>query len=314
MYVQIKSIKNLTPNIRSFELIAEDEGDLPTFTAGSHIDVILGNGLIRQYSIANCSSERDHYIIGVLEDENSRGGSSYIHQQFEVGHRIEISEPRNLFPIHQNTQKALLFAGGIGVTPILSMAYHLKRNNIPFELYYFVRSEEAIAFKEIFKSEFAEHIHFHIENDAQTQVDVNQILNNPEVDKHLYICGPNGFMDFIFTAADQHHWQKDHLHKEYFAAEVIDCDENTEFSVQIASTGQLIPIAADETITDVLDKNGIHIAVSCEQGICGTCLTNILEGEPEHRDMFLTDEEHASNQIFTPCCSRAKTKILVLDL
>nr|WP_174505255.1 PDR/VanB family oxidoreductase [Acinetobacter sp. Marseille-Q1620] len=315
MYVQIKSIKDLTPNIRSFELITEDGRDLPSFTAGSHIDIVLGNGLIRQYSIANCCSEKNHYIIGVLEDDHSRGGSSFIHQQFKVGDRIEISEPRNLFPVHQNTNKALLFAGGIGITPILSMAHTLKRENIPFEFYYFVRNENAIAFKDILESKFSEEIHFHIEDDPQNQLDVNKILSKFESSKHLYVCGPNGFMDFIFTTAEKHHWQKDHLHKEHFTADPTASDEeNTEFSVKIASTGELIPIAVNQSITEALEKCGIEIAVSCEQGICGTCLTNILEGEPEHRDMFLTDEEHASNKIFTPCCSRSKTKILVLDL
>ncbi|SPL72180.1 PDR/VanB family oxidoreductase [Acinetobacter stercoris] len=315
MYVQIKSIKDLTPNIRSFELITEDGRDLPSFTAGSHIDIVLGNGLIRQYSIANCCSEKNHYIIGVLEDDHSRGGSSFIHQQFKVGDRIEISEPRNLFPVHQNTNKALLFAGGIGITPILSMAHTLKRENIPFEFYYFVRNENAIAFKDILESKFSEEIHFHIEDDPQNQLDVNKILSKFESSKHLYVCGPNGFMDFIFTMAEKHHWQKDHLHKEHFTADSAASDEeNTEFSVKIASTGELIPIAVNQSITEALEKCGIEIAVSCEQGICGTCLTNILEGEPEHRDMFLTDEEHASNKIFTPCCSRSKTKILVLDL
>lgn len=315
MYVQIKSIQDLTPNIRSFELITEDGNDLPSFTPGSHIDVILENGLIRQYSIANCSSEKNRYIIGVLKDENSRGGSSHIHQYLKVGDRIEISEPRNLFPVHQNTNKAILLAGGIGITPILSMAHSLKRENIPFEFYYFVRNSNAIAFKDILESKFSEEIHFHIEDDYENQQDINKILSEPRENKHLYVCGPNGFMDFIFISAENHHWQKDHLHKEHFVANpVVTSEENIEFSIRIASTGELIPVAAEETITDVLEKNGIEIAISCEQGICGTCLTNVLEGEPDHRDMFLTDEERASNKIFTPCCSRSKTRILVLDL
>ena len=315
MFVQIKSIQDLTANIRSFELITEDGQDLPSFTAGSHIDVVLENGLTRQYSIANCSSEKDRYIIGVLEDGQSRGGSSYIHQQFKVGDRIEISEPRNLFPVHQNTNKAVLFAGGIGITPILSMAHTLKRENIPFEFYYFIRNENVIAFKDVLQTKFSGEIHFHIEDDAMNHLDVNQILSEPLANKHLYVCGPNGFMDYIFKTAEQNHWQKDHLHKEHFAAEsVIGNDENTKFSIKIASTGELIPISAEESITDVLEKCGVNIAVSCEQGICGTCLTNVLEGEPDHRDMFLTDEERASNKIFTPCCSRSKTKVLVLDL
>lgn len=315
MFVQIKTIHDLTPNIRSFELVAESGETLPAFTAGSHIDVILGNGLIRQYSISNCSLESDSYVIGVLKDQNSRGGSSFIHQSFKAGDRIQISEPRNLFPVDPNTKKALLFAGGIGITPILSIAHSLKRANIPFEFYYFVRNENAIAFREILESKFADEIHFHIEGDSKYQLNTAQLLSQPKEGQHLYVCGPNGFMDFVLDSAEATHWSKDHLHKEYFAAEpMVDSSENDEFSVKVVSTGQLIPIAADETVTSALEKCGIVIDVSCEQGICGTCLTNVLEGVPDHRDMILTDEERDSNKIFTPCCSRSKTKILVLDL
>ncbi|HGY4638698.1 TPA: 2Fe-2S iron-sulfur cluster-binding protein [Acinetobacter baumannii] len=315
MFVQIKSIQDLTSNIRSYELVDQEGDDLPAFSAGSHIDVVLSNGLIRQYSIANCYLDKKRYLIGVLKDENSRGGSSYIHDNFKEGDVIEINEPRNLFPVHENTNKAVLFAGGIGITPILSMAYFLKKKNIPFNFYYFVRNNESIAFKDILQNEFSEQIHFHIENDPQQHLDVNKILNQAEENKHLYVCGPNGFMDFIFNLATQNNWKYELLHKEYFSADpLIDIEDNTEFSIKIASTGQLISVSADESVADALDKNGISVALSCEQGICGSCLTNVLEGEPEHRDMFLTDEEHASNKLFTPCCSRSKTKILVLDL
>lgn len=315
MFVQIKSIQDLTSNIRSYELVDQEGDDLPAFSAGSHIDVVLSNGLIRQYSIANCYSDKKRYLIGVLKDENSRGGSSYIHDNFKEGDVIEINEPRNLFPVHENTNEAVLFAGGIGITPILSMAYFLKKKNIPFNFYYFVRNNESIAFKDILQNEFSEQVHFHIENDPQQHLDVNKILNQAEENKHLYVCGPNGFMDFIFNLATQNNWKYELLHKEYFSADpLIDTEDNTEFSIKIASTGQLISVSADESVADALDKNGISVALSCEQGICGSCLTNVLEGEPEHRDMFLTDEEHASNKLFTPCCSRSKTKILVLDL
>lgn len=313
MYVQIKSISDLTPSIRSYELVAEEGGELPMFTAGSHIDVILENGLTRQYSLSNCDSERHHYVIGVLNDLHSRGGSSFIHDQLKIGDRVHISEPRNLFPIHQNTNQAILFAGGIGITPILSMAYNLKRRRVPFKLYYFVKDEPSIAFREILKKYFSEEIHFHIDSDSNQHIDIGDVLGKPALNQQLYVCGPNGFMDFIFKTAEKYQWSNDHLHKEHFSANSIDyC--NSDFSIKIASTGQLIEIAVDESVTEALEKNGFSIPVSCEQGICGTCLTNVIEGEPDHRDMLLTDEERASNKVFTPCCSRSKSKILVLDL
>lgn len=313
MYVQIKSIQELTPSIRSFELTAEDGSNLPEFTAGSHIDIVLDNGLIRQYSIANCNQERHRYVIGVLNDLNSRGGSSYIHNQLKVGDRVNISEPKNLFPIHKNTNEALLFAGGIGITPILSMAYYLKRKKIPFKLYYFIRDQYSIAFKDVFENYFSKEIHFHIEDNVNQHIDINKVLENPSLNKHLYVCGPNGFMNLIFETAEKYQWENNHLHKEHFVANVP-IENNSDFMLKIVSTGELIPVIANESITDVLEKHGFSIPVSCEQGICGTCLTNVIEGEPEHRDMFLTDEERASNKVFTPCCSRAKSKILVLDL
>lgn len=313
MYVQIKSIHDLTPSIRSYELVAEDGCELPMFTAGSHIEIILENGLTRQYSLSNCDSERNHYVIGVLNDLHSRGGSSFIHDQLKIGDRVHISEPRNLFPIHQNTNQAILFAGGIGITPILSMAYNLKRRNISFKLYYFVKDELSIAFREILNKDFSEEIHFHIDGDSNQHINIDAVLSTPLLNEHLYVCGPNGFMDFIFKTAEKYQWLSDHLHKEHFSAN-IDESDNTDFSIKIASTGQLIAIAADESVTEALEKNGFSIPVSCEQGICGTCLTNVLEGESEHRDMLLTDEERASNKLFTPCCSRSKSKILVLDL
>ena len=313
MYVQIKSISDLTPSIRSYELVAEEGAELPMFTAGSHIDVILENGLTRQYSLSNCDSERHHYVIGVLNDLHSRGGSSFIHDQLKIGDRVHISEPRNLFPIHQNTNQAILFAGGVGITPILSMAYNLKRRGVPFKLYYFVKDEPSIAFREILNQYFSEEIHFHIDSDSNQHIDIDDVLRKPALNQHLYVCGPNGFMDFIFKTAEKYQWSNDHLHKEHFSANSIDyC--NSDFSVKIASTGQLIEIAVDESVTEALEKNGFSIPVSCEQGICGTCLTNVIEGEPDHRDMLLTDEERASNKVFTPCCSRSKSKILVLDL
>ena len=314
MDVIIQNILPLTPQILGFELIQKDGSALPAFTAGSHVDVFLENGLIRQYSLANCSSETHRYLIGVLQDEHSRGGSSFIHANFKVGDTLKISEPRNLFPIQAATQKAKLFAGGIGITPIYAMAHELKAKNIPFELHYFARSSTALAFADQLQQQFDGQVFFHVDDAPESKADMQQILAEPAEAHHLYVCGPNGFMDFIIQSAEKNAWYSAQIHKEHFVAVAQDTTDDGEFSIEIKSTGQRIAVAADQTAVQALEDSGFCIPVSCEQGICGTCLTNVLEGEPEHRDMFLTEEEQAMNNQFTPCCSRSKTKVLVLDL
>ena len=314
MDVIIQNILPLTSQILGFELIQKDGYALPAFTAGSHVDVFLENGLIRQYSLANCSSETHRYLIGVLQDEHSRGGSSFIHANFKVGDTLKISEPRNLFPIQAATQKAKLFAGGIGITPIYAMAHELKAKNIPFELHYFARSSTALAFAEQLQQQFDGQVFFHVDDAPESKADMQQILAKPAESHHLYVCGPNGFMDFIIQSAEKNAWHSTQIHKEHFVVVAQDATDNGEFSIEIKSTGQRIAVAADQTAVQALEDSGFCIPVSCEQGICGTCLTNVLEGEPEHRDMFLTEEEQAMNNQFTPCCSRSKTKVLVLDL
>lgn len=314
MDVIINKIMQLTPQILGFELVAKDANNLPSFTAGSHIDLYLDNGLIRQYSLANNSHETHRYIIAVLKDENSRGGSDYIHSHLKVGNRVKISEPRNLFPLHQHTQKAKLFAGGIGITPIYAMAQALKDQNIPFELHYFARSHTALAFSVQLQQQFKDHVFFHLDDVPASQANLQHILSEPDESHHLYVCGPNGFIDYIIQAAQQNAWHAAQIHKEHFVAITQDTQLDDEFTVEIKSTGQRIVVAADQSVVQALEQHSYYITVSCEQGICGTCLTHVLEGEPDHRDLFLSDEEHAMNHQFTPCCSRSKSTVLVLDL
>ncbi|MEN8281501.1 PDR/VanB family oxidoreductase [Acinetobacter gerneri] len=314
MDVIIRNITQHCDNISAYELVHQDGLELAKFSAGAHIDVKLANGLIRQYSIANCSSEQNRYVIGVLKDENSRGGSHYIHENFKIGDHIEISEPRNLFPIHPETQKAILFAGGIGITPIYAMAQELLAQDIEFELHYFARSQNALAFKNDLDAKFKNQLHFHLDEQTESKADMQDILKNPHNNTHLYVCGPNGFMNYVIQSAVESQWYSAQIHQEHFVAEQIDSSEDKAFSIEIKSTGQKIRVEANQTALSALETNGISIPVSCEQGICGTCLTSVLSGEPDHRDLFLTEEEQAENKLFAPCCSRSKSEILVLDL
>lgn len=310
--VQIKSISREARDVLCLELVAADGSELPQFEAGSHIDVHLPNGLIRQYSLCNAPHERDRYLVGVLLDPKSRGGSKAVHELLE-GSAINIGEPRNLFPLVESKGRSLLFAGGIGITPILCMAESLQKSGANFELHYCSRSREQAAFVgRIQSSPFASNANFHW--DDEKSADIARLLNSPQAEDHLYVCGPSGFMEFVLKTAESQGWAKGQLHREYFSAEPKSGAENGSFEVQIASTGQVVTVGSKISVAEALFAIGVDIPLSCEQGICGTCVTRILEGVPEHRDMYLTEDEQLANNVFTPCCSRSKTARLVLDI
>ncbi|MEO8642705.1 PDR/VanB family oxidoreductase [Pseudomonas sp.] len=313
--VVVVSRKNEALDICSYELARVDDSALPGFSAGAHIDVHLPGGLIRQYSLCNHPEERHRYLIGVLNDPASRGGSQCLHEQINTGDRLRISEPRNLFPLAHQARRSLLFAGGIGITPILCMAERLAHSDADFEMHYCARSNERAAFVERIKnSSFADRVFLHFDEQPETALNAAGVLAQPGENVHLYVCGPGGFMQHVLDSARAQGWQEDSLHREYFAATPTDTSNDGSFSVKVGSTGQVFEIPADKTVVQVLESHGIDIAMSCEQGICGTCLTRVLEGVPDHRDLFLTENEQALNDQFTPCCSRSKSPLLVLDL
>ena len=313
--VVVVSRKNEAQDICSYELARVDDSALPGFSAGAHIDVHLPGGLIRQYSLCNHPEDRHRYLIGVLKDPASRGGSQCLHEQINTGDRLRISEPRNLFPLAHQARRSLLFAGGIGITPILCMAERLAHSDADFELHYCARSSERAAFVERIKnSSFADRVFLHFDEQPETALNAARVLAQPGENVHLYVCGPGGFMQHVLDSARAQGWQEDSLHREYFAATQTETSNDGSFSVKVGSTGQVFEVPTDKTVVQVLESHGIDIAMSCEQGICGTCLTRVLEGVPDHRDLFLTENEQALNDQFTPCCSRSKSPLLVLDL
>jgi vanillate O-demethylase ferredoxin subunit len=313
--VKVVSKINEAEDIVSFELASADDAKLPLFSAGSHIDVHIGEGVIRQYSLCNPPHEDHRYQIGVLRDLNSRGGSIAMHDDIMVGDVITISEPKNHFPLVQ-AKRSLLFAGGIGITPILCMAERLTRADGDFAMHYCTRAPERTAFRDrISRSPFAQHVVYHHDNGADEQrLQLAELIATPEEGTHIYVCGPGGFIDHVVKTAREKGWPPEQVHLEYFSAGAVETKGDKAFDVRIASTGQVFTIPAGETVIAVLNHNGIDIPVSCEQGVCGTCLTRVLEGEPDHRDLYMTDKEHAANDQFTPCCSRSKSAVLVLDI
>jgi vanillate monooxygenase ferredoxin subunit len=302
-------------DIASFELASTSGAPLPAFSAGSHIDVHVPGGLTRQYSLCNDSGEQHRYRIAVLRDPASRGGSIAMHESVHEGDVIHISEPKNHFPLHHGS-RSLLFAGGIGVTPLLCMAQRLATIGADFTLHYCTRSPERTAFfQEITASPFADRVQIHFDSGAPEQkLDLPSMIAQPGPGTHLYVCGPTGFIDYVVSTAKAKGWPGDQIHLEYFGAAPQDTAGDSAFEVKIASTGKSYPVAAGQSVVKALQEHGIEILTSCEQGVCGTCITRVLDGEPDHRDMYFTEEEHAKNDQFTPCCSRARSKTLVLDL
>ena len=309
-----------TSDICTFELVSTDGKPLPPFSAGSHVDVALPNGLTRQYSLCNDPKESHRYLIGVLRDPASRGGSQAMHEGVQEGQLLQISTPKNHFPLAHDAKRSLLLAGGIGVTPILCMAERLAITGADFAMHYGTRSRDKTAFYErIGTSSYAKNVQFHFDDGAAEQkLDIAAALaapqNSPKSGVHLYVCGPKGFMDAVLNTARQQGWPESQLHYEFFAAEVVKLDSDAGFEIKLASSGRVIPVLKDQTVVQALSAAGVDVQTSCEQGVCGTCLTRVLEGVPDHKDMYLTPEEQAANDQFLPCCSRAKTPLLVLDL
>lgn len=313
--VRVTRKTNEADGICGYELARLDGAPLPPFEAGAHIDVHLGGNLVRQYSLCNPPGETHRYQIGVLRDANSRGGSQAMHDRIDTGSTLTISAPKNHFALVE-AKRTLLFAGGIGITPILAMAETLAARGADFEIHYSARSPERAAFKErLAATHLAGQVHFHYDSgDAAQQLDLAALLAAPAADTHLYVCGPQGFIAHVLGTARTLGWAAGQLHVEYFGAAALDTGGDRPFEVKLASSGRIVAVPAGTTALKALEAEGIAIPYSCKEGVCGTCLTRVLEGVPEHRDMYLTEEEQAANDQFTPCCSRAKTPVLVLDL
>ena len=303
-------------DICSLELLPLDGQSLPAFGAGAHIDVHLPGGLVRQYSLSNDCAESDRYVIAVLREPASRGGSAAVHEQLQAGQQITISAPRNHFALHSQAQKHLLLAGGIGITPILAMARQLAREGADFELHYSARARERMAFAAAIESAtWAGRARLHVDDaGGKPQLDLVALLAQVSPETHLYVCGPKGFMDAVLATAKAAGWPQEQLHYEFFAGEVERRDDDASFEVEVASTGQVVRVKPEQTVVQALESIGVCVQTSCEQGVCGTCLTRVLAGEPDHRDMYLTEEEQAAGDQFMPCCSRARSARLVLEL
>ncbi len=311
--VLVAQKKQLTNSIVGLSLVALDQTPLPSFSAGAHIDVHIPNGLVRQYSLCNSPNDNSQYSIGVLREVNSRGGSNYVHDNLKAGDTLQIGRPRNSFQL-LDAQHVILVAGGIGLTPLLSMAKHLAATGASFEFHAFNRSMSKTAFLDELRA-FGDRFFLHLDDGGYKQKrDLISAFKDGPQGTRVYICGPKGFISHVKNLAQKNGIPPASIHVEHFCGDKLDASQEKTFLVKIASTGGVYSIPADESVVTALSSHGIEIVTSCGQGICGTCLTGVLQGECDHRDMYLTDMEKMESKQFLPCCSRAKSSMLVLDL
>ena len=309
--LRVKTATWESPLITSYDLRPIEGGELPAFTAGAHIDLTLPNGLIRSYSLTNPQTERHRYVIAVQKDRASRGGSKWVHENFRPGDVLTINGPRNNFVLNEGAEKSILIAGGIGITPLMCMADRLSTLKRDWELIYCSRKRVDTAFIDNLQK-FGPSVKFNFDEEpGGKMLDITAVVKAAPANAHLYCCGPLPMLS-AFEAATAH-LPRERVHVEYFSAKEPPAVSGG-FKVVLAKSGKEFIVPPGKTILDTLLDAGLDIPYSCMEGVCGTCETKVLEGVPDHRDLILTEEEHAAGKTMMICCSGAKTEKLVLDL
>lgn len=310
-----------TPIARDIiHLSLEGQTPLPSYSAGAHIDLHLANGLTRQYSLCGPETGRaapSTYDVAVLRSPTSRGGSDYIHAALHPGSELEIGRPRNLFELVPASHSVLV-AGGIGITPLYAMAMTLHQQHQRFELHYTMRSAQCGAFlNELTQGPFGDRCWLYTDDySVGPRIDTPALIQPFSPSRHLYVCGPAGLMDAVVETAYSVGWPDANIHLERFSVSpsIADAERESGFTIHLARSCRTLWVSPDRSIADTLLENGIDVPLSCEQGICGTCIVPVLEGIPDHRDAVLSPEERAKHDRMTICCSRAQSDRLVLDL
>ena len=310
--VQVRRKWETAAGVAAFELVPIT-GVLPTFQPGAHIDVHLPNGLVRQYSITNGPGETSYYRLGVKLEPDSTGGSVCLHETVREGDVLAISEPRNNFPLRRDSMRTILLAGGIGITPLLAMAQALDRMSLSFELHCFAQSTEHTAFSDVLDG-LGESVlrHLGLPPD-ETVAEIRRLVAAHDEFTHLYVCGPGPMLEAARREAAEAGWPDDHVHFEYFK-NTTEIDDSSTFEVALARSALTVTVPSGSTILEVLRENGVRMPSSCEQGACGTCVATVLEGEPDHQDVYLNDSDHQAGDRIMTCVSRSLSDRLVLDL
>jgi ferredoxin-NADP reductase len=308
---------NLTLTLEEKTLLAQDvvelkfkaRSTLPPWEAGSHIDLLLGPDLARQYSLCSSPQDRRYLSVAVLREPASRGGSAFVHDELQEGQQIQIRGPRNNFPLVESPRYQFI-AGGIGITPILCMIREVDAAGADWHLLYGGRRRDSMAYlKEL--EQYGDRVTIQPQ-DVDGILDLDSVLGTPRADTAVYCCGPEVLLDAVETKCQA--WPAGSLHVERFAPKTLGDDVvDTEFEVEFARSGVTAKVPAGVSILDIATENGLFALRSCSEGVCGTCETVVMEGEPDHRDSVLTDEDREQG-CFMPCVSRACSDRLVLDL
>jgi tetrachlorobenzoquinone reductase len=313
--VFVKSMSLEATGVLSIEL-RPVKSELPSFSTGGHIDLYLPSGEVRSYSLINPQHETHRYLIAVNRDRSSRGGSLFIHDRLRPGDRLRIALPRNNFPLHESSAHSVLIAGGIGITPIWAMIQRLVQLGNSWELHYACRNRDCAAFlPSISAAASSAGARVSVSFDEESGgalLDLGRIVSAAPARSHFYCCGPAGMLRAYqeVTAG----LEPDTVHAEYFTPPVAPARTTDSFTVVLARSGRSLTVEAGSSILETLLQNGVKANYSCTQGVCGTCATVVIEGEPEHRDWVLSDQEKARGKSMMICCSGSKTDRLVLDL
>jgi len=313
--VRVIEIETITAQVKRFTLADPMQRPLPAFSGGSHIIVQMQQGEQRYsnaYSLLSSPFDLLHYQIAVRRESPSKGGSNFMHNNLQVGDTLTISTPNNLFALAPTAEQHLLIAGGIGITPFMAQLHELHQRGQRYRLHYCFHSEEQNAFQaQLLTSPFAEHVHCHVSTQG-SRLDLARLLADIEPATHIYVCGPPALNDAVLQAASAHGIEKARLHREAFA---VTDSQGKAFTLVLARSGIELEVAPEMTILQVLENSkAAKVECLCREGICGTCETRIIEGEADHRDQYLSEEEREAQQSLLICCSRAKGQRLVLDL
>jgi tetrachlorobenzoquinone reductase len=313
--VRLKAITYEAERINAYHLHPLDGGVLPPFTAGSHVDLHFADKMIRSYSLLNDQDERHRYVVAVNLDQAGRGGSKFIHEHFRVGDILAIRPPSNNFELAESAEHSVLIAGGIGITPILSMILRLQKLRRPWELHYAARTRASAAFLdrlEPLRERDGARINVNFDEEpGGRMIDLAKIVAQAPVGADFYCCGPASMLTAFEAATIS--CLPGRTHVEYFSAKEAPAVSGG-FEVILQRSGKSLFVPAGKTILDTLLDAGVNVAYACSEGVCGTCETKVLQGEPDHRDVVLSEDERAANKSMMICCSGSKSPRLVLDI
>ena len=311
-HVVVTHVEKMAEGVTKYEFRDPRGNPLPAWQAGAHLDIVVAPEYLRQYSLSGEPDDRIKFQIGVLREEEGRGGSTLLHRIFNEGRKVFVSKPINHFPLDEGATRTLLFAGGIGVTPLIAMAHRLHRIGSDFDFHYSASSRTAAGYlADLGRFEWAERVHLHF-SDEGTRADLKSLLGNYQEGWHLYVCGSDRYIQSVLETAESAGWSDDALHREYFSAPEVPEHINHAFKLRLVRTGRDIHVRSEQSATDALAEASIHVDTKCSDGICGVCKCGVLSGEVEHRDFVLSNAARRNEMIL--CQSRAKDPDGVLEI